>query len=169
MEFKHDFPEEIGKLLASINRMRKLFGDATPVMRQVGKDHKRDYLSRFDRMEEPEGRPWVDLSPSYRAVKLRHKDKILTLSSEMKNTSRHFSSKNWMEFGNTVDYARLHQFGGDTDKGYVPARPHQGWGESDQARALNTIANAVVSRFTGQKIAHEYVDYSGLPVGQIKL
>ena len=103
-----------------------------PAMTAIGELIIDKTQQRFTREQAPDGTPWAPLSPKTIKYKKRSKNKILILSSNLKNKYYKRATRNTVTVstdGITIAYAATHQFG--DDKRNIPARPYLGIAQKD--------------------------------------
>lgn len=108
----------------------------------------RSTRERFKTQTAPDGTAWAALQPWYKREKHRNKNRILTLSGQLRGqlVSQVVGGKS-VEVGSNLVYAAVHQFGGTIRpqnakllhfRGHVaksvtiPARPYLGLSEADK-------------------------------------
>lgn len=108
---------------------------------------------RFRTSRDPTGRPWKSLSERTVQAGFKKKDytksgrlrkgvaereakrKILVQSARLKNSVSSDADSTRVAVGSNLDYARIHQQGGDAGRGKkvsIPARPYLGVSDDDQ-------------------------------------
>lgn len=101
---------------AALGRLGALMGDMTPLMRQFVGIMADAVEDNFDREQTPDGHPWEPLKPD--TIKARESrgywpGKILQQRGQLAaSIAREFGS-NYAAVGTNLEYAAIHQFGGD--------------------------------------------------------
>jgi len=135
------------KFDAAISALNQLLANMNEPLGEIQQSYLREYLQRFEQMQSPEGRAWQPLSPFYRATKPKNRDKILTLEGRLRNDLQVQRGTLSLSFGNSLPYAELMQFGGQAAKGYVPARPFQGFSGKSELVVINAITQSILKRW----------------------
>jgi len=129
-----------------LTRLQRKTGDLLPAMREIGLRYERRVLENFSREQAPDGTPWARLSSTTMMLGLgRNKGfgkrglvkrgrrylqnkKILFESGRLRQRVHNQPDKTSVRIGVTgVDYAAIHQFGGNAGRGRkvrIPARPY---------------------------------------------
>ncbi|MCW8855957.1 MAG: phage virion morphogenesis protein [Kangiella sp.] len=110
--------------------------DLEPVLREIGEHLLLSTDERFDAAESPDGQPWQELSPKYKARKKRNADKILVLDAYLKNIIYQVEG-NTLEFGTDKIYGATHQLG-DDDRN-IPAREFLGVSSDDEIAIVDIV------------------------------
>ena len=109
-----------------LNEIQKKLGDLTPVFNQIG--HTLIYIveENFE-SESFLGKPWTPLKDSTKKQKAKKGyKKILQNRGHLAESIDFEASKNKLVLGTNVEYAAIHQFGGNAGKNHsakIPARP----------------------------------------------
>jgi phage virion morphogenesis protein len=133
----------------ALERLARTGGDLRSALAEIGESLLISHRDRFDRQQDPEGKPWAPLSDKYRARKRRNKDKILVLDSYLKDLLRYQieAGGQVLRFGTDRIYGATHQFG--DDKRNIPARPFLGISEGDR-RMVVDVLNKYLARAMGK-------------------
>lgn len=134
---------------SALERLARAGGDQRSALAEIGESLLISHRDRFDRQQDPEGKPWAPLSEKYRARKRRNKDKILVLDSYLKDLLRYQTEAGGtqLRFGTDRIYGATHQFG--DSKRNIPARPFLGLSEGDR-RMVVDVLNKYLARALGQ-------------------
>ncbi|KZY52001.1 virion morphogenesis protein, partial [Pseudoalteromonas shioyasakiensis] len=104
--------------------------DLAPALGNVGEHLMLTHRDHFDQQRSPDGDPWQPLSPEYAKRKKKNKDKILRLNDILRDTFAYNVGDESLEFGTNMEYAAIHQFGGESSMvprlAAIPARPFLG-------------------------------------------
>ena len=121
----------------ALEQLQAKLGDLTPVFRDLGEALKISHRERFSRGVGPDGQPWPELSPGYRATKKKNKDKKLVLDGWLREL--HYQAGGTeLRLGTDRLYGATHQFGDPAR--HIPARPFLGLDEAEQAHVLDVLA-----------------------------
>ena len=133
-----------------------------PAARSFGERMLRITDERFSGEHDPEGRPWVPLSPltlagSYKKQTFTRKGritkgyskflggrKILTASHRLRRSITYTAGHRSLALGTNVVYGRIHQLGGMAGRGRkvrIPARPFLGFNQQDVQAFIDEIKN----------------------------
>ena len=141
----------------ALEHLHAKLGDLTPVFRDLGEALKISHRERFSRGVGPDGQPWPELSPKYRAHKKKNQDKKLVLNGWLREL--HYQAGGTeLRLGTDKEYGAIHQFGfsgpqsvkAHTRRGHpvaahtrqmeIPARPFLGLDETETAHILDVLA-----------------------------
>lgn len=100
------------QVLAVIGQALNRLGDLTLPFSDTGKALELSHEERWRAQVSPGGTPWQALSPGYRRRKKKNADKILVLNGYLK-LLHYQASPTALLFGSNMEYAAIHQFGGD--------------------------------------------------------
>lgn len=123
--------------------------DLTPAMDEIGAtvaDHARD---RFERQQDPDGRPWKPHAPATilrrllrgggrrtgRTGRPGFNPQILLDTGRLRDSITHRAARDSVTIGTNVVYAAIHQLGGQAGRGRkvtIPARPFLGLDDADR-------------------------------------
>jgi phage virion morphogenesis protein len=81
------------------------------VFADIGEHLLISHTERWAQEQAPDGTPWADLSPDYRARKPKNKDKKLVLDGYLRDLLRYQASDTELLFGTDRPYGAVHQFG----------------------------------------------------------
>lgn len=121
----------------ALEQLQAKLGDLTPVFRDLGEALKISHRERFSRGVGPDGQPWPELSPGYRATKKKNKDKKLVLDGWLREL-HYQAAPDALRIGTDRLYGATHQFGDPAR--HIPARPFLGLDEAEQAHVLDVLA-----------------------------
>lgn len=121
-----------------LSRLARNITDLDPALEEIGAQLVAQAQFRFEREEDPEGRPWKGLADSTLEQRLRKggdEPRIL------RDTTDLYDSLAWkvapgrsVTAGVSSVYGRIHQLGGQTGRALattLPARPYLGVGPED--------------------------------------
>lgn len=133
----------------ALERLARTGADLSAPLAVIGEKLLRSHKDRFDRQQDPEGKPWAPLSEKYRARKKRNQGKILVLDSYLKDLLRYQveAGGTQLRLGTDRIYGATHQLG--DPKRNIPARPFLGLSESDR-RMVVDVLNKYLARALGQ-------------------
>lgn len=109
-----------GELNETIGAVAAKLGNLAPAMKEVGEYMLLATRERFDRQQDPMGRPWTALSPRYaqrKASNPRALRGILTLRGILRDTITYQARPDSVVIGSNLLYAAIHQLGGPTGRG----------------------------------------------------
>ena len=124
------------EISALLQKLQAKLGDLTPVFRDLGESLKISHRERFVRAVAPDGTPWPDLSPGYRASKPKNRDKLLVLDGWLREL-HYQAAQDALRIGTTQLYGATHQFG-DPSR-HIPARPFLGLDDTERAHVLDVL------------------------------
>lgn len=130
---------QVEQRLAGIS---KRVADMSELMGSFGLYLESSTVERFDDEVDPDGKPWT---PSVRALK--ENGKTLTDDSILRGSFAHIATKNSVEWGSNLAYARRHQEGFD---GTEEVGAHDRTIRSVFGRALPSPRQVHVAAFTRQ-------------------
>lgn len=159
MEIRFEITKD--ELTAGINRALAASSDFSPAMREIAGMMEFAVRERFERSEDPSGKPW---EPSQRARQQGGKTLVDTaaLLSSIASDNDRFSAV----VGTNLVYAAIHQFGGTIrarnsralntpfgPRGAVnmPARPFLGFGPYEVQEIETILENHLRTAFEGQR------------------
>lgn len=126
---------------AMLSRAQAEARDARPLFTEIGsalEDSARERIATTKRA--PDGTPWLDLSPAWRAEKRErgYADGILTMRGDLLNSIAFEAGSDFVEIiAGPTEYAAIHQFGGEPGMApgpaAIPARPYLGVSTEDAA------------------------------------
>ena len=115
-----------GNIIEKLTKLQEKVQDLTPVMRQIGYTLI-DIVEQNFETESFLGRPWKPLAESTKRQKAkRGYEKILQNRGTLAESIDFVATKDKLILGTNVEYAAIHQFGGDAGKdhrAHIPARP----------------------------------------------
>ena len=79
----------------------------------------------------PDGTPWADWSPAYAETRGSHHG-LLQGEGDLLDDLQNLSTSSEARIRSGLVYSAIHQFGGDTGRGEIPARPYLGLSEEDE-------------------------------------
>lgn len=113
--------------------------DMRPIMDEIGAGMVARTVMRFETGTAPGGTPW---KPSRRALK--ESGRTLVLTARLKQSITHIASSDSVQVGSNVEYAAIHQFGGQIERrAYsrkVAFRKVQGTNKAGQSFVRNLFA-----------------------------
>ncbi|HID4045050.1 TPA: phage virion morphogenesis protein [Pluralibacter gergoviae] len=115
-----DYQETLEKLWNARSELMR----AEPLLRSMGERLLEFHQQRFRDQKSPEGAPWKELSPRYRARKRKNQDKVLTRDGHLRNTLRWQVNADELLFGTDRVYGAIHQFGSTIE---IAARSQQAY------------------------------------------
>lgn len=130
-----------GGAVAALEGMRGRLGNLRPAMDEIGQALQTSTHQRFLDAEDPEGRPWPELSAATKAK--RGSD-----AKPLRDRGNLFDSINWragaaeVAVGSIRKYARLQQLGGQAGRGRkvtIPPRPYLGINEDDRQEITDIL------------------------------
>lgn len=128
-------------VIAAFNRLLKSGQNLGPALADIGEDLSNSHDDRFDLEVSPEGGAWADLSQTTLDLKTKNTDKILTESSELRDSLHYQIEGDAILFGTNKIYAAMQHFGGTTPWGDIPARPFIGLSAGDRNRAVEVLSD----------------------------
>lgn len=126
------------EIRAFLEKLQAKLGDLTPVFQDLGESLKISHRERFNQGIGPDGAPWPDLSPAYRATKPKNRDKLLVLDGWLRELI-YQANPNALLIGTDKKYGATHQYG-DPDR-HIPARPFLGIDDAERQAILDTLAD----------------------------
>ena len=115
-----------GNITEKLAQLQKRVQDLTPLMRQIGYTLI-DVVEQNFETESFLGRPWHPLAESTKRQKAKKGyEKILQNRGMLAESVDFVATKDKLVLGTNVEYAAIHQFGGDAGKNHrahIPARP----------------------------------------------
>ena len=125
----------------ALEQLQAKLGDLTPVFRDLGEALKISHRERFSRGVGPDGQPWPELSPGYRATKKKNKDKKLVLDGWLREL--HYQAGGTeLRLGTDRLYGATHQFGDPARN--IPARPFLGLDDAERAYVIAVLSEWLV-------------------------
>jgi len=152
--------------IKSFTRVQRMMSNTTPVMRAIGTGLVENTHTRFERAQDPQGRPWASLNTAYAAGK--RGPGILRESGMRGGLMGSITSKatpQTVAVGTNKIYGLIHQVGGTiTAKGShlafsfgdrmvfaksvtIKARPYLGIGPEDEETILDVLEAALDGAF----------------------
>jgi phage virion morphogenesis protein len=122
---------------AAFEALQAKLADLTPVFQDIGESMLNRTRERFRSQTAPDGSPWAALSPDYAKRKKKNKDKILTLSGNLRGLLNYQAGPRSVRIGTPLKYGAAHQFGRPEIK--LPARPFLGLSTSDEQELLEIL------------------------------
>ena len=103
------------EITSALGQIVKQHITAEPVLHRIAQYLRASEEARFIAQVAPDGEQWQPLSPPYAAWKQRRgfPGGILTLYGRLRSQWTDDVENNVLLFGTSVQYARIHQFGGD--------------------------------------------------------
>lgn len=136
---------------AAFERLDAALTDLTPAFQDIGEALLNSTRERFRSQTAPDGSPWAALSPDYRQRKKKNKDKILTLSGDLRGLLNYQAGPREVRIGTPLIYGETHQFGASKGAfgvnkrgspipwGNIPARPFLGLSSEDETELLDIL------------------------------
>ncbi|KZY44234.1 virion morphogenesis protein [Pseudoalteromonas shioyasakiensis] len=122
--------------------------DLAPALGNVGEHLMLTHRDHFDQQRSPDGDPWQPLSPEYAKRKKKNKDKILRLNDILRDTFAYNVGDESLEFGTNMEYAAIHQFGGESSMvprlAAIPARPFLGLSSDDEQEVIEILSDFLI-------------------------
>ena len=104
-----------GGLARALGQLAALGEDMSAPMRDAGEYFVRRTDARFDAEQAPGGAHWAPLAAATR--KRKRGSKILTERARLRGSFSYRAQADGLEFGTSVIYAAIHQFGGSIERG----------------------------------------------------
>lgn len=131
---------DLGDAFAYLTRIEGGLGDATPLFTEIGSGLEASTRERFETKRAPDGTPWLDISPDWRAHKKAkgYAEGILTMRGDLLASITFETGVDYAEIiAGPQEYAAIHQFGGtesmSAGPAAIPARPYLGLSVDDEA------------------------------------
>lgn len=118
-----DFMRRIKKAIAHM-------ADTIELTESIGESLVASTVQRFENEEDPEGKRW---KPSRRAIE--EGGQTLSDTGRLKGSIGYEATPEMVVVGTNVEYAAIHQFGGNTRRGKMPKRSFIGINDEDKAEA----------------------------------
>ena len=108
---------------AKLTAFAKTTRNMLPFWRSVGEILRKSIVQNFRVGGRPD--PWKPLSEITKQYKRKNKNKILVESGRLRGSINYKADASGVSVGTSgVEYAAIHQFGGDTGTATIPARPY---------------------------------------------
>lgn len=141
---------KIKQIAAQLQHPRKLYG-------VLGETLKKIHNRRFKDQKSPDGKPWAALSPQYAAYKAKKGkgNRILKFEGALSQRTAYNYDDRGVEFGSTMKYARVHQYGSNKSSGRgsgIKPRPWLGVSAADEQFLLDKATShlrRVISKIAG--------------------
>lgn len=158
----------------ALDRTLKATKNLSPAMKAIGEHLLLSTEDNFRKEQEPDGTPWKPLKVlsyhlgySIRKKKATHTKsgsltkafssylagrKILTDSSELRDSIHYNAGMTRLEIGSGKVYSAIHQFGGKAGRNRkvtIPARPFLGMGAGDRIEAVNLLKDHLRTAISG--------------------
>lgn len=110
----------------------------------IGEVLRKSTKARFSKQQAPDGSPWQPLSPQYAAYKRKrgYGKKILKMRGYLRGIPTVQATDASVSIGSNRIYAAMHQYGGRTRFGQIPARPYLGISDEDEQAIMGTLQDA---------------------------
>lgn len=110
----------------------------------IGEVLRKSTKARFSKQQAPDGSPWQPLSPQYAAYKRKrgYGKKILKMRGHLRRIPTVQATDASVSIGSNRIYAAMHQYGGRTRFGQIPARPYLGISDEDEKAIMGTLRDA---------------------------
>lgn len=110
----------------------------------IGEVLRKSTKARFSKQQAPDGSPWAPLSPQYAAYKRKrgYGKKILKMRGYLRGIPTVQATDVSVSIGSNRIYAAMHQYGGRTRFGQIPARPYLGISDEDEQKIMDTLQDA---------------------------
>lgn len=110
----------------------------------IGEVLRKSTKARFSKQQAPDGTPWQPLSPQYAAYKRKrgYGKKILKMRGHLRRLPTVQATDVSVSIGSNRIYAAMHQYGGRTRFGQIPARPYLGISDEDEQAIMGTLRDA---------------------------
>ena len=128
-------------LAAALREISRHASNLDPALADIGEYLLNSHRARFRREVEPDGTPWLPLSPKYKRVKAKNKGKILRLDGHLQRLLRYQVSGGELVFGTNRIYGAVHQFG--FEEHGIPARPFLGISDEDESEVVQILISHV--------------------------
>jgi phage virion morphogenesis protein len=130
---------DLGDAFAYLTRIENGLGDAKPLFTEIGSALEGSTRERFETKRAPDGTPWLDISPGWRAHKKAKglAEGILTMRGDLLSSIAFEAGTDFVEIvAGPQEYAAIHQFGGTegmaAGPAAIPARPYLGLSADDE-------------------------------------
>lgn len=140
---------------AALAQLQARGANPTELLHRLGEALLASTQSRFRSQTAPDGAAWAALSPAYLRSKRKQRNRILTLHGTLRASLRYQVSGQQLAVGTHMEYAAIHQFGGEirartaralrVGGGWrrsvkMPARPFLGLSAADERAIERTAA-----------------------------
>ncbi|MBV2162855.1 MAG: phage virion morphogenesis protein [Comamonas sp.] len=116
---------------ARLQHLQTILASPGEMLAQVGEHLMRTTKDRFRSQIASDGTPWQALQPRYQRRKKKNKDKILTLSADLRRfITWQPDGQDAVKVGSNRKYAAIHQFGGTIQKKARQSSVHFGVGKA---------------------------------------
>lgn len=122
---------------AAFEALQAALADLTPAFQDIGEALLNSTRERFSAQTAPDGTPWAALSPDYAQRKKKNRDKILTLSGDLRGLLNYQAGPRDVRIGTPLIYGATHQFG--APERHIPARPFLGLSSADETELLDLL------------------------------
>jgi phage virion morphogenesis protein len=142
-----------GGLQDSLHKAAANIGNTKQLMLEIGMAMKGRTVRRFHAGVSPEGEAWKEIQYTRKDTKGRPrkgKAKPLLDTGRLRNSISVNASVTEVHVGSNVEYARIHQLGGQAGRGKkvtIPARPYLGLSEEDQEEIVNLVKDHMEGSF----------------------
>ena len=142
-----------GGLTAAVGKAAAGLADAQILMARIGAAMKAQTVRRFQAGEGPDGAAWAAVKNPRRDTKGRKrkgKAKPLLDTARLRNSISFSAAPGEVHVGSNVEYARIHQLGGQAGRGRkvkIPARPYLGVNEEDAAEIKALVVEHIAGSF----------------------
>lgn len=109
VDISSDIEGKLAVMMQQIVRPAPLFAEINEYLMRATRE-------RFKTQTAPDGTAWAALSPRYKKIKHRNKEKILTFRGHLQGTLRGQYDDNSLEFGSDRKYAALMHYGGSVQR-----------------------------------------------------
>ena len=116
---------------ATLEHLQATLTNPSELLAQVGEQLMRTTKERFKAQTSPDGNSWQALQPRYQRRKKKNKDKVLTLSGDLRRfITWQSDGQDAVKVGSNRKYAAIHQFGGTIQKKARQSSVHFGVGKA---------------------------------------
>jgi len=142
-----------GGLEESLNRATANVSNTKQLMLEIGVAMKSQTVKRFHAGVSPDGEAWEEIQYTRRDSKGRPrkgKAKPLLDTGRLRDSISVNASAAEVHVGSGVEYARIHQLGGQAGRGRkttIPARPYLGLSEEDQEEITGLVQRHLEGSF----------------------
>jgi len=146
-----------GGLKESVEKAAVEVGNAQGLMAKIGKAMKGHATRRFQAGAGPEGEKWKPLAGPRKNRKGRDgkpekNPKPILDTARLRDSISFSATPSEVHVGSNVEYARIHQLGGQAGRGRkvtIPARPYLGLSEEDKEEIADLVKQHLAGAFQG--------------------
>lgn len=142
-----------GGLRDALDRATGNISDTQSLMTEIGIEMKRQTIKRFHESVGPDGEAWAAVKNPRKDSRGRPRNgraKPLLDTGRLRNSISFSAGPFDVHVGSNVEYARIHQLGGQAGRGRsvtIPARPYLGLSEEDAQEIADLVKDHMEGSF----------------------